>query len=216
MKKWRIPMNLQTFADGSGAEGGSGSEGNGAGDNNGAGLGAGEGTMTLDDFLKKDGMQAEFDRRVSKALDTAKAKWEASKGEELSEAEKLAKMSKSERDAYEMKKRLDALEAREKEVSARELKAEAKNTLAEKKLPVALADILDYSDADKCKSSIEAVEKAFNDAVAAAIADKLKGAEPPKKAPKDPKTKKLSEMTYAERLELKTKNPEEYKRLSGR
>lgn len=47
--------------------------------------------------------------------------------------------------------------------------AEAKNTLAEKKLPAGLAEVLNYADADSCSKSIEAVEKAFQEAVKAAV-----------------------------------------------
>ena len=61
--------------------------------------------------------------------------------------------------------------------------AEAKNRLAEKKLPVGIAEVLNYADADSCNKSIEAVEKAFQEAVQAAVEEKLKGGTPPKKAP---------------------------------
>ena len=60
--------------------------------------------------------------------------------------------------------------------------AEAKNTLAEKKLPVGLAEVLNYADADSCSKSIAAVEKAFNEAVEAGVQERLKGSTPPKKA----------------------------------
>ena len=60
--------------------------------------------------------------------------------------------------------------------------AEAKNTLSEKKLPASLAEILDYSDADACNKSIETIEKAFQNAVEAAVEERLKGGKPPKRA----------------------------------
>ncbi len=44
-----------------------------------------------------------------------------------------------------------------------------------------LAEILNYTDAESCKSSM-AVEKAFQEAVEAAVEEKLKGGKPPKKA----------------------------------
>ena len=70
-KKHMIPMKLQIFADG---DAGAGANGNG-GDN---GVGNPGGTdpkpVSFDDFLKGDGNQAEFDRRVQKAVNTAVTK----------------------------------------------------------------------------------------------------------------------------------------------
>lgn len=65
----RIPMNLQIFAEG-GAGDGAGADGG-----NGGGAGAadqGEAELpSFDDFSKWRKKQAEFDRRVQKAIDTA-------------------------------------------------------------------------------------------------------------------------------------------------
>ncbi|MFR1309625.1 MAG: hypothetical protein ACLSCO_12630 [Gallintestinimicrobium sp.] len=41
---------------------------------------------------------------------------------------------------------------------------------------------MNYTDAESCKSSMAAVEKAFQEAVEAAVEEKLKGGKPPKKA----------------------------------
>lgn len=182
----KLPMDLQIFAegDGAGAEGGNGGGAGGDG-TGGTDPGAG-GAMSFDDFLKA-GNQAEFDRRVQKAVNTAVAKahekWQALADDKLSEAEKLAKMTKEEKAQYMQQKREKELSAREAAVTRKELMAEAKNTLAEKKLPAGLAQVLDYTDADACNKSIDAVEKAFGEAVEAAVNERLKGGKPPKKAP---------------------------------
>lgn len=143
--------------------------------------------QSFDDVLKNKDYQAEFDRRVQKGIDTALAKaqekWQALTDDKLSEAEKLAKMTKEEKAQYLAQKQEKALAAREADITKRELMAEAKNTLAEKKLPVGLAEVLDYTDAESCSKSIESVEKAFQEAVQAAVEEKLKGGTPPKKAP---------------------------------
>lgn len=142
---------------------------------------------SFDDVLKNKDYQAEFDRRVQKGIDTALAKaqekWQVLTDDKLSEAEKLAKMTKEEKTQYLAQKQEKALAAREADITRRELMAEAKNTLAEKKLPVGLAEVLNYSDADTCSKSIDAVEKAFQEALQAAVDEKLKGGTPPKKAP---------------------------------
>lgn len=186
-------MLLQFFAEGDGA-GADGGSGGGTGDEGGAGgepgalggKGGKENPPSFDDLLKS-GHQAEFDRRVQKAINTAltkeQEKWQAITDDKLSEAEKLAKMNKEEKADYLRQKQEKKLKDREAAITRRELMAEAKNTLAEKKLPAGLAEVLNYADADSCSKSIEAVEKAFQEAVKAAVEEKLKGGTPPKKAP---------------------------------
>ena len=60
--------------------------------------------------------------------------------------------------------------------------AEAKNTLAEEKLPVGLAEVLNYTDAESCKKSMEAVKKAFQEAVQAAVERAPERRKPPEKS----------------------------------
>lgn len=136
----------------------------------------------FDDILKNKDYQVEYERRVQKEIETAREKWKALMDDKLSEAEKLAKMNKEEKAEYMRQKQEKELKDREAAITRRELMAEAKNTMAEKKLPVGLAEVLNYADADSCSKSIEAVEKAFQEAVQAAVEEKLKGGKPPKKA----------------------------------
>ena len=183
-----LPMILQFFAEPGGDDAGAGDgNGGGAGGEGGTGGDSGEGNEppSFDDLLK-GGHQVEFDRRVQKAIDTAltnaQEKWQALTDDKLSEAEKLAKMTKEEKADYLQQKREKELADKEASITRRELMAEAKNTLAEKKLPVGLAEVLNYADADSCSKSIAAVEKAFNEAVEAGVQERLKGSTPPKKA----------------------------------
>ena len=181
----RLPLDLQFFAEG---DGGGTDDGNGGGsEGEGSGAGTGENhLLSFDDFLKEQGNQAEFDRRVQKAVTTAvsnaQKKWVALTDDKLSEAEKLAKMTKEEKAQYMQQKKEKELNDREMEITRKELMAEAKNTLAGKKLPVGLAEVLDYSNADACNKSIDAVEKAFQEAVKSAVEERLKGGTPPKMA----------------------------------
>ena len=192
----KVPMNLQIFADGDGAGAGDdGGNGGGSGDNgddHGDGAGdEGDKPQSFDDFLKGEGNQAEFDRRVQKAINTAvkkaQEKWQALTDDKLSEAERLAKMTKEEKADYMQQKKEKELADREAAITKSELKAEAKNTLAEKKLPVSLSDLLVYTDADSCNKSIATIEKVFQEAVEAAVQEKLKGGDPQKKAPENNK-----------------------------
>lgn len=197
----KVPMNLQLFAeggDGAGADGGNGGgSGEGAGGEGGTG---GDTPPSFDDFLKTGGNQAEFDRRVQKAVNTAvtkaQEKWQALADDKLSEAEKLAKMTKEEKAQYMQQKREKELTDREAAITRKELMAEAKNTLASDGPPQELAEVLDYSDADTCKKSMEKVKEVFQRAVETAVEEKLKGGKPPKKAPGGDAQKALEEQVY--------------------
>lgn len=195
--KRKLIMNLQLFSLGGisrallEADSGAGNGASGTGADGGNGEGTGEGTQgqeggekSFDDVLKDKKYQSEFDKRVAKALETAKGKWEidyqAKIEEAKTEAEKLAKMNADQKAEYEKQKKLDELAKREKDITTRELRATAYETLAEKNLPKELVDILNYSDAEQCNKSIEAVEKAFQSAVEKAVNEKLRGGNPPK------------------------------------
>lgn len=196
MKNKTLPFNLQYFAQSTSDDAGADNDNGGGGtdvDTGNADTDADDDGKepTFDDLLKS-GHQAEFDRRVQKAIETAltkqKDKYETLMNDKLSEAEKLAKMNKEEKQEYMQKKHEEELDKREADITKRELMAEAKNTLAEKKLPVSLAEVLNYADAESCNKSIEAVEKAFQDAVSAAVEEKLKGGNPLKKPNEDENT----------------------------
>jgi len=182
----RLPMNLQFFADGAGADDGN-SAGGGSGDDGNAGNGEEDTPPTFDELLE-GGHQAEFDRRIQKALSKAEDKWKTLADEKATEAEKLVKMNAVEKAEYEAKKKEKELADREAGITKRELQATAKVTLADKKLPVELADVLVYSDADSCNNSIDVVEKAFQTAVEAAVEERLKGGDPLRKAPENQET----------------------------
>ena len=119
-------------------------------------------TPSFEDMLEQNPeYRSEFDRRLGKALETARGKWDAEKQEAVNEAQRLAKMTTEQKAKYEREQAEQALAQREAAVTRRELMAEAKSALASKGLPAELADCLNYADADTCKASMDAVEKAF-------------------------------------------------------
>ena len=191
----KIPMDLQFFAETDGNGGGTGNDtgdaGGAAGSENNKEAGADtrgdQSTQSFDDILKDPAYQAEFDRRIAKALKTQESKLTADINSKIenarTEAEKLAKMNTDQKEQYEKEKKEQELADREARLTERELKATAKETLVSKGLPASLADVLNYTDAEACNKSIEAVEAAFREAVAAGVEEKLRGGTPPKKAP---------------------------------
>ncbi len=149
--------------------------------------GAGEGGEATQQ--PKTFTQDEVDRMIGDRLSKERKKYEkdleAKVSEAKTEAERMAAMSADEKAAHEKeqqekarKEREDALTKREAAIQLRELRAEALETLADKALPKALADCLDYSSAEKCKESIETIGKVFNTAVQGEVEKRLKGHTP--------------------------------------
>lgn len=189
-KVFEAMMNLQLFAEGEGA--GSGSSGDGAGAGEGSGTGSGDGgeggnaPLSFDDFLKQEGNQAEFDRRVQKAIDTAvsnaQKKWKDLHDDKLSEAEKLAKMTNEEKAAYRMSQMENELNAFKEKDTLAEMSKTARKMLSEEDItiPDELLAHLVSTDAEDTKNTVQAFAKLFKDAVQEAIKTKYKG-NPPKK-----------------------------------
>lgn len=165
---------LQLFSEDEGADGeGTGGAGEGGGEGSGEGSQGGEENepLSFNDFLKLEGNQAEFDRRVAKATETAikkaREQWELETNDKLSEAEKLARMTKEQKAEYkaqQMEKELNRLKA---EKARNELAATARKMLADEKItvPDTLLTYIVAEDAEKTKAAVEDFVKLFNDAV---------------------------------------------------
>lgn len=158
------------------------------------------------------------DNDVDAMMDKKWKNWKKKADEEVEEAKKLAKMNAEEKAKYEREQRDKELAEREAAITKRELTATAKETLADKGLPIELSAVLDYSNAEACNESIVAVEKAFMSGVNKAVEQRLKGSAPIEKAPENQgiSTQEFRKMTIAQRTELKQTNPELYEQLKGR
>ena len=141
------------------------------------------------DQQSKTFTQEELDRIIQGRIAKERKSWEKELEDKQTEAQKLEKMSEKEKKKYQEEKRIKELDDREAAITRRELTAQAKVQLADKGIPTELAEILNLTDAESCKKSIETVEKAFQTAVEKAVEEKIKGNAPIKKA----KDKSLSE-----------------------
>ncbi|MGT2802986.1 capsid and scaffold protein [Streptococcus phage Javan253] len=128
------------------------------------------------------------DADVNKIIDKKFAKWKAEQEAKESEAKKLAKMNADDKQAYQLKKREQELAEREAEINKRELTAEAKTILSERGLPIEMVSVVDLTDAESVRDSIDALQKSWEEAVQKGIADKTKGGAPMKKAPQEQET----------------------------
>lgn len=174
---WRVPMsNLQLFAGEGGDDGGNNDDG---------GSDPEDKPVSFDDFLKEEGNQAEFDRRVQKAVNTAvtnaQEKWKALTDDKLTEAEKLAKMTKEEKAEYKNRKLEKELEDLKRQNAVTEMAKTARKMLADEEIniPDELLGHLVSESAEDTKAAVEAFSRMYKTAVQAAVKDALKG-NPPK------------------------------------
>ena len=173
----RLPLNLQLFAEDTGENGADTNAEGAAGDTD-ANSDGGNTTPTFDELLKDKKFQSEFDSRVSKALATARAKWEESAKEQADEAKKLSSMNKEERERYNLAKDHQAFE-QEKAAFAKQLETAVAAELLQRKLPVQFAAILTGNDATASQKNLEIFDAAFQEAVQAATTANLRGKDLP-------------------------------------
>ena len=158
--------------------------------------------LSFDEILGDKTYQAEFDRRVQKALDTAKSKWEAEEQTKRTEAEKLAKMDAEQKAKYELKKEKERADEAIAKLNAYELKNTAIKIAQEKGLDISLLEDIDFTKQtaesivtiiDTKKSVLDkAVEKAMNDKFKEKSPINLQGDNP--KAPASVTMPKLNSM----------------------
>ncbi len=179
--KNKLYRALQIFAEGEG----SGTQGEPGGNDPGTGSGTPNNEpMSFDDFLAQGG-QAEFDRRVQKAIQTAvsnaQKKWQTMTDGKVSEAEKLAQMTSEEKAEYRAKKAEQELADLKRQIALGDMAKTARKMLSEENITVPDEIIMNLvcDDAEKTKSAVESFAKVFKDAVQAAVKESLKG-NPPK------------------------------------
>lgn len=166
-------MSRVMLAPDTGAGGGDGAQGGAQGNNGGDGEGKGQ-SGADGQSGEKTFTQADID----KILKREQAKWKRQQEEAVSEAQRLANLTAEQRAQEEAKKREADLERREAEMNRRELRAQALETLAADNLPADLADLLDYTDADKCNASIAKVKKNWQAAVQKGVEARVAGSPP--------------------------------------
>ena len=173
-KKFMFPLDIQLFADDNSGDGSGNDDDQGTGQDN---QDSGEGGQETKTFT-----QEELDKIVQGRIAKERKAWEKHLEDEKTEAQKLETMSEKEKKKYQEEKRIKELDDREAAITRRELTAQAKVQLADKGIPTELAEILNLTDAESCKKSIEIVEKAFQTAVEKAVEEKIKSNAPIKKA----------------------------------
>lgn len=142
-------------------------------------------TLTQKELEAK--IASESDRRVTEAIKTREqklaAEYEARIKRERQEAERLASLSAEERRKEEEKKRSEELASKEAEIAKREMKLDAINVLAEKKLPVKFVDFVIGASPEATLKNINELKSAWDHAIEDEIKTRLTGKTPTSGAP---------------------------------
>ena len=132
----------------------------------------------FDDLLRERDFQSEFDRRVSRALETARGKWAQETKRQVENARMEAESAARAAGEAEFRMREAELNARESGILQRELRADAARKLQERGLPKELMHALDLSDAERVQASMDAAETAFRRAVQSGVEARMRGSVP--------------------------------------
>lgn len=140
--------------------------------------------LPFDEILKDKAYQSEFDKKIAKALETAKTKWQEDNEAKQNEAQKLAKMKDDEKTKYEKEKVEKELATLKGQLNSKNLKEEATKIASEKGVPIQYLDLVDFSKetAESINSKIDAIETARKTDIEKYLNTKLKEKAPTQKA----------------------------------
>lgn len=108
------------------------------------------------------------------ALEKARLEWETS----VQEKARLEKLSPEERAKAEAEAKDKELAGLKAQLLAKDLKQAAVGTLDKEGFPVKLAELVDYSSKENMENNLATVQSVFQEALAAALKDKLRGKTP--------------------------------------
>lgn len=162
-------------------------------------------------FETESEMDSFFDKKLNKALETARSNWQKEQDEQAKTAKERKKMSEDERREYDFKQREQALTDREAEITKRENKSKLANQLIQDGLPVGLADVFDGVLADEkvMNESYQKVSEAFRGAVHDAVETRLARSARTPKSSQSTKTKSVGEM-FAEKANNATQSKNDF------
>lgn len=141
----------------------------------------GSGELTFDQWLDSNpAFRSEFDRRNTKAVQTARSKWEQDQAEEQDEAKKLSKMTEAQRERYQLDKDKEAFAAQQAQFAAQQMRVSVGAELQKRGLDAGMAKWIAGEDADTSMANLDEFEAAFRAAVQNGVNGAMRGKTPPK------------------------------------
>lgn len=124
-------------------------------------------SFTEDELQKL--IESESDKKLDKALKTAKANWESDfekkLEERIAEEKRIANLSEKERQEEELSQREQALAEREKQIKLSEIRSDAINELNERGLDTRFVDYLVSDDSEQTFERIKEFNALIDDVV---------------------------------------------------
>lgn len=199
-------LNLQRFAEGE--QGGEGD----ATDEQQSSEGVEQKTEPFKTFETESEMDSFFDKKLSKALETAKSNWQKEQEEQAKNAKERKNMTEEQRREYDFKQREQALSDREAEITKRENKSKLASQLIKDGLPAGLVDVFGdvLADEDTMNASYQKVSEVFRSALHDAVEARLaQGARTPKSTENNATPKTAGEL-YAEKANESNKSKSDF------
>lgn len=133
--------------------------------------------MDFDTILKDPKYQAEFDKRIAKAIETAKGKWDEEAEAARKEMEENAKLTAEEKIKKQMEKLTQENEVYKANEAKRAMKDASLEYIKTKGYSNAIADLVDLSsfkDENDMHSRLDSINTTYSNTVSKAIDEKLK------------------------------------------
>lgn len=141
----------------------------------------GSGTPSFDEWLDSNpAYRSEFDRRVTKGVNTARAKWEREQTEAQDEATKLARMTAAQKERYQLDKDKAAFAAQQAQFQRQQLEVQMGRDLQSRGMDAGFAQWLTGADAEASAANLKAFEALWNAAISSAVTGRMRGTTPPK------------------------------------
>lgn len=140
-----------------------------------------EGGQSFDGLLRTSkAFQSEFDRRVSKALETAKAKWAEAQEQEKVEAARLSEIANRERqkEREELKQEWEKFHTERAQFESERMERAAEHLLSEQQIPTSFAHWLKADTTEETEARVKEFAKEYKESLNGLITERLKGSPP--------------------------------------
>lgn len=128
--------------------------------------------MTFDEFLSDSKNQAEFDRRVSKAIDTARKTWDEDNAKKQAEIEANAKLSAEERAKKQLADITKERDELKSTISKRDMREKGLDYIKSKGYNSMISDLVDlssYSDEATMNKAIDDINGKLSKAINSSV-----------------------------------------------
>lgn len=142
------------------------------------------GELTFDQWLDSNpAFRSEFDRRNTKAVQTARSNWEREQEENQSEAKRLEKMTAAQRERYQLDKDKEAFALEQEQFARQQMLVAVGADLQKRGLSADLARFLAGKTADESQANLDEFESIWNQSLTSSINGRMRG----DGAPKEPR-----------------------------